>query len=183
MNRFIIAETSRCIGCRTCEVACAVSHSEDSAVATINSPTEFTPRLKLVKTSSVSAPVMCRQCEDPPCAKVCPNDAIVQEDNYVKVIQSRCIGCKTCAVACPYGAMDVVTKMVEQSHGEKSLFNRSVCQSQALKCDLCSHREQGPACMEVCPTDALMLVSPDEVESLKKKKRIAAVDQAVSMSV
>ncbi|WP_239670669.1 4Fe-4S dicluster domain-containing protein [Vibrio variabilis] len=130
----------------------------------------------------MTAPVMCRQCEDAPCAKVCPNHAIVQEDHYVKVLQSRCIGCKTCAIACPYGAMDVVTKQVEQTEGAYALFNRVVTESRALKCDLCSHRQGGPACMEVCPTNALKLVSLEEVESLKKKKRTAAVDEAVSLS-
>ena len=87
----------------------------------------------------------------------CPNNAIVSEDGCVKVLQERCIGCKSCVVACPYGAMAVVLKEVPPT--ADSLFKRPQTKAQALKCDLCRHREAGPACVEVCPTQALRLVT------------------------
>ena len=128
MNSFVIADPSLCIGCRTCEVACAVSHQSGSCSGTleregglhlaiedghlVSKDSHFQPRLKVIVGSKVTTPVLCRQCEDKPCAMACPNNAIVSEDGCVKVLQARCIGCKSCVVACPYGAMAVVVKEV-----------------------------------------------------------------------
>ncbi|ELR63867.1 Electron transport protein HydN [Photobacterium marinum] len=149
-----------------------ISHQEENTIAALD-PSDFTPRLTLVKNAEVTTPIMCRQCDDAPCAKVCPNNAIVLEDGHVKVIQSRCIGCKTCAIACPYGAMNIVTKMVEDDKGS-ALFKRYVPKSLALKCDLCSHREQGPACVQVCPTSAIQIIEPETLSETSKQKREAA---------
>ncbi|HIF9375585.1 TPA: 4Fe-4S dicluster domain-containing protein [Photobacterium damselae] len=179
MNRFVFADPNLCIGCRTCEVACVISHQADSTVAGLNA-VDFSPRLTLVKNAHVTTPVMCRQCDDAPCAQVCPNNAIVLEDGSVKVIQSRCIGCKTCVIACPYGAMNVVTKMVEETKGS-ALFKRQVPQSQALKCDLCNHREEGPACVQVCPTGAIRIIESETLTEDSKQKREAAALNAVAI--
>ncbi|MBQ4797356.1 electron transport protein HydN, partial [Pectobacterium versatile] len=70
----------------------------------------FTPRLKVVKGLNVSTTIQCRHCEDAPCANVCPNGAIVHAGDHIRVQQEKCIGCKTCVVACPYGAMTVISK-------------------------------------------------------------------------
>ncbi|VDR26885.1 Electron transport protein hydN [Raoultella terrigena] len=58
MTRFIIASAEACIGCRTCEVACALEHSASAAM--------FQPRLKVQRLDSLSVPVMCHQCEKRP---------------------------------------------------------------------------------------------------------------------
>ncbi|WPC74527.1 4Fe-4S binding protein [Vibrio porteresiae] len=182
MNRFVFADATKCIGCRTCEVACAISHQEGCS-GTLQNAESFVPRLQLVKNAQVTTPVMCRQCDDAPCAQVCPNNAIVHEDGFVKVIQSRCIGCKTCAVACPFGAMAVVTTMVEENRGAAALFSRKVPKSQAIKCDLCSHRENGPACVEVCPTGAISLINSDELQQTSQQKREQAATRAAGITV
>ena len=137
MNRFIMADAEKCIGCRTCEVACAVSHQD--AV----SAHAFTPRLRVVKGDDYTTAVGCHQCEDAPCANVCPTHAISRTAGAWLVEQTRCIGCKSCMVACPFGAMTVA---VQQSR------------PQAIKCDLCRHREEGPACVAACPTQALACI-------------------------
>ena len=139
MNRFIMADSEKCIGCRTCEVACAVSHQE---FVTAN---DFMPRIRVVKGDSYTTAVGCHQCEDAPCANVCPTGAIRRSAGAWLVEQARCIGCKSCMVACPFGAMQV--RVVED-------------RVQALKCDLCAHREGGPACVEACPTHALRCIDP-----------------------
>jgi len=181
MNRFVFADSNKCIGCRTCEVACAISHQEESG-GTLEHASCFSPRLKLVKTVDVSAPIMCRQCDDAPCAQVCPNNAIVREDGYIKVIQSRCIGCKTCMIACPYGAMNVVTAMASGATGHSALFQREVPVSLALKCDLCAHKESGPECMRVCPTGAITLIDANKLEKTNQSKREEAALSAVSVN-
>lgn len=139
MNRFIMADAEKCIGCRTCEAACAVSHQE------IVNANDFMPRIRVVKGDSYTTAVGCHQCEDAPCANVCPTGAIRRSAEAWLVEQARCIGCKSCMVACPFGAMQV---------------HRVGDYAQALKCDLCAHREGGPACVEACPTHALSCVDP-----------------------
>ena len=107
MNRFIIADTQKCIGCRTCEVACVVSHQQDQDCSTV-SARRFAPRIRVVKSDELSTATLCRQCEDAPCANVCPEGAIRHEGDVWRVDQRLCIGCKSCMVACPYGAMTVM---------------------------------------------------------------------------
>ena len=139
MNRFILADPEKCIGCRTCEVACMMSHQSSAT------PEAFTSRIRVVKGGTFTTAVGCHQCEDAPCANVCPTGAIHRAAGAWLVEQARCIGCKSCMVACPFGAMQV--RVVED-------------RVQALKCDLCAHREGGPACVEACPTHALRCIDP-----------------------
>ena len=148
MNRFIIADATKCIGCRTCEVACAVSHQENQDCAAL-SPDEFISRIRVIKDHSWTTAVACHQCEDAPCANVCPVDAISREHGHIFVEQSRCIGCKSCMLACPFGAMEVVSSRKK---------------ARAFKCDLCWHRETGPACVEACPTKALQCMDVEKVQ-------------------
>lgn len=139
MNRFILTAPEKCIGCRTCEVACMMSHQSSAT------PEAFTSRIRVVKGGTFTTAVGCHQCEDAPCANVCPTGAIHRAAGAWLVEQARCIGCKSCMVACPFGAMQV--RVV----GDRV---------QALKCDLCMLREGGPACVEACPTHALRCIDP-----------------------
>ncbi|EKK5567949.1 4Fe-4S dicluster domain-containing protein [Enterobacter hormaechei] len=139
MNRLILTDPEKCIGCRTCEVACMMSHQSSAT------PEAFTSRIRVVKGGTFTTAVGCHQCEDAPCANVCPTGAIHRAAGAWLVEQARCIGCKSCMVACPFGAMQV--RVVED-------------RVQALKCDLCAHREGGPACVEACPTHALRCIDP-----------------------
>ncbi|WP_058910543.1 electron transport protein HydN [Entomohabitans teleogrylli] len=168
MNRFIMADSGKCIGCRTCEVACVVSHQEQQDCAAVT-PGTFLPRIHVIKGASVSTAVMCRQCEDAPCANVCPNGAIVRQNDYIHVVQERCIGCKTCVVACPFGAMEVVARPVAlySPSGEVRMGERV----EASKCDLCHHRAAGPACVEACPTHALTCVESAKLEQISAERR------------
>lgn len=175
MNRFVIADPQKCIGCFTCEVACVVAHNGNRPGA-LNAA-NFLPRLKVVKEWNISTPVLCRQCEDAPCANACPNGAIVRAADSIQVLQEKCIGCKTCAVACPYGAMDIVTRQVDDvSH---PLYGRSV-KAEAQKCDLCLGRAEGQACVNACPTDALVLMTHENVELMNTKKRQRAALEGYS---
>jgi electron transport protein HydN len=167
MNKLVIADPGKCIGCRTCEVACVLTHSAPDALLKL-SPAFFIPRLKLVKTSKVSTPVQCRQCEDAPCAKVCPTGALVNSHNSIQVNQARCIGCKNCVMACPFGAMEVVTHETITPDRRPPAGTLPV---EAFKCDLCIHRTQGPICLEVCPTKAIYSIDSKALEERTRKRR------------
>ena len=67
MNPFIVADSLKCIGCRTCEVACVVAHQDEQACASV-SREAFLPRIRVVKGGTFSTAVACHQCEDAPCA-------------------------------------------------------------------------------------------------------------------
>ncbi|KNZ43359.1 4Fe-4S dicluster domain-containing protein [Acetobacterium bakii] len=173
MNYFVKGNPDLCIGCRTCMIGCVVAH-EGEKIFQMN-PWEyvFNPKLDIVKTATITIPVQCKHCENPACMNVCPVGAIEMIDNTVVVLHDKCIGCKTCMIACPYGAID----MVVASDGKKQLDNSD--RIVANKCDLCIGREEGPACIQVCPTAALKLVTEEDVAVSVSNKRTAA---AISLS-
>jgi len=82
MNDFVIADTGKCIGCRTCEIACVLAHQSSPDLAALT-PENFTARLSLVQTARVTAPIQCHQCEDAPCVKACVRGALRQGDHFV----------------------------------------------------------------------------------------------------
>jgi electron transport protein HydN len=178
LNSFVVADPNKCRGCKACELACAVVHAdnEGKTVGTVDMP--IMPRLFLVKTAQVTMPIQCRHCEDAPCANACPVDAINQVDNKILVNEEACVGCKTCMVACPVGAMDLVPKykdgqVVTQnmliSETEDGIVEKEVML--AHKCDLCVDQSNGPACIRVCPEKALELIIPKQV---KRKRNVEA---------
>ena len=161
MNRFVIADSTVCIGCRTCEAACSETHRLHGL--------QSMPRLRVMRNEKESAPQLCHHCEDAPCVRSCPNDAIAQSGDSVQVRQEKCIGCKSCMVACPFGVMQVV--VTPQAAG--------LVKASALKCDLCQGREAGPACVENCPAQALTLADDETLITLAKQRRLRSACQEV----
>ena len=134
----LFVDPSRCIGCRACEAACREcdSHKGESMIMV-----DFVDRSMNVATQ----PTVCMHCEDPvaPCAQVCPVLAItITADGVVQQAEtSRCIGCRNCVYACPFGVpkFDVDARLMK-------------------KCNLCYDRtSQGlkPWCAQACPTQAI----------------------------
>ncbi|URN98177.1 formate-dependent uric acid utilization protein AegA [Leclercia adecarboxylata] len=154
MNRFIMANSQQCIGCYACEVACVMAHNHEQHVL---SRRHFTPRITVVKEGNKRSAVTCHHCENAPCMQSCPNGAIGRAHDSVQVDGHKCIGCKACVVACPFGTMEIVTTPLAAT---------------AQKCDLCLERPQGPACVENCPADALSLVTPDNLNQLARARRL-----------
>lgn len=166
MNRFVKANPDLCMGCRTCMVACVVSHTGKHIFEIDPDSYTFNPKLHMVKTRTISVPVQCKHCENPACLTVCPQKCIRIEDAAVLVDTDNCIGCKMCMEACPVGAIDLVPVAgVVQPDGKERFV--------ANKCDLCHGQSGGPACARVCPTEALKLVSYEEINETVDQRRLA----------
>jgi hydrogenase-4 component A len=191
MNHFVIADPRRCIGCYTCMATCVENH--------IPAGLQAFPRLVVTHTRAGTMPIQCRHCEDAPCATVCPVRAITRKDNSIQINESLCIGCKLCGLACPFGAitpygtvpytheiysgqfafkeryaepalsykqdgsLEAVHPFLEWNVGQKTV---------AIKCDLCYFSPDGPACVRICPTQALHLVDEQTMSEVEKAKRM-----------
>ena len=101
-RKFVIADPATCIGCKTCMAACFHRHDVPNDVAV--------PRLTLVTTRTISAPVGCHHCAEAPCVDACPTGCLFTDDEHVGVHPDKCIGCRNCVLACPYGAVEIVTE-------------------------------------------------------------------------
>ena len=182
MNTFVVANPNKCIGCKSCEIACATAHLDVSILSAESAGVPFSPRINLIRAEKVTVPIQCRQCDDAPCANACPAAAIVHQGNKIVVKTELCIGCKACMLACPFGAIDMVPQC---KNGQKQMQGLSVINKEekhnkevmaAHKCDLCAGRTGGPACVEVCPVDAFTIVKPEVINnSIKNKRRSSAL--------
>jgi len=146
------------------------------------------PRLSMMRSAKESAPQLCHHCEDAPCAGVCPVNAINRVEGAVQLNESLCVSCKLCAIACPFGAIEMsgsrplhipananspkappappaparVSSLLDWVPGIRAV---------AVKCDLCDFDEGGPACIRTCPTGALRMVNTRDIARASKRKR------------
>ncbi|MDO4289718.1 MAG: 4Fe-4S dicluster domain-containing protein [Eggerthellaceae bacterium] len=173
-SKFVMSDPGLCIGCKTCMAACLTKHDVTGDVAKA--------RLNLVTTLSVSTPIVCHHCEAAPCASVCPTHALYRDGNRVAVRAENCIGCRSCVMACPYGAVDVVVSDLTARLGNLAI--KGVSHAAVIKCDLCVDRANGPACVAACPTSSLRLVDSDDIEAeALRRRREAAADKAAFSSI
>lgn len=137
----IFVRLDRCVGCHSCELACAVAHSAAGSLYTALAETPVPRKRVYVETvQGKNIPMLCRHCEEPACEKACLTGALTQ-DAVTRIVShdpDKCIGCWMCTMVCPYG---MVGRMME----------RRV----AVKCDRCPDRDE-PACVEACTTRALV---------------------------
>lgn len=163
-NKFVIADPRKCIGCKACMAACLVKHfvPGDMPIA----------RLNVVQSGERTAPIVCHHCENAPCANACPTKALYNEGDRVVVRMERCIGCRSCVVACPYGAVNVISRY---DSGDLGGIRVGAAQTATvIKCDRCVDRPGGPACVEACTSKALMIVDSDDIEAHTSNQRAAA---------
>jgi carbon-monoxide dehydrogenase iron sulfur subunit len=94
-------------------------------------------------------------CEDPPCVRSCPKDALRQSERTGQIIvdEDKCTGCSWCEIACPFGAIAF--------HSTKKVVT---------VCDLCDGE---PECVKACPYDALAFITPEEVMHKSRREAFA----------
>ena len=141
MNKVLVIDHEKCVGCRTCEMVCSLSHvGEVDPYRSIIIVVKFEDKVH-------SVPVNCRQCEDAPCVKTCPQRAISHDEKLIRttIDYSKCIGCRFCVFVCPFGGM--------------SFQSRS---KRVVKCDLCGG---DPWCARFCAYDALKYTEADELNT------------------
>lgn len=151
-QRGFLFDPNRCLGCRACQIACAVNRHL--------SPGVFHRRVQLVELQREQGVAKyfltsaCNHCESPECFRLCPQRAYrKRRDGVVLHDPVRCTGCGTCLRGCPFGAptIDPTT-------------------AKTTKCQLCHERLDAgemPFCVSACPVDALSLLdltdgSPDQ---------------------
>jgi formate dehydrogenase iron-sulfur subunit len=174
-------DTSVCIGCKACEVACKewnqLPEKEDELgflgqsldnTGELNGSTwrhvqfiDNVPDKTMGEGAGKAFLLMsdvCKHCQHASCMDVCPTGAIIRtEFDTVFIQEDVCNGCRNCIAACPYDVIDV--------NEEKNV---------AQKCTLCYDRLQGgmePACAKVCPTDSIQFGQLDELKTRARKRR------------
>lgn len=164
-----LIDTSRCIGCKACQVACMewndIRDEVGSVNGTYNNPTDLSASswtvMRFYEKESASPFDMewlirkdgCMHCADPGCLKSCPAPgAIIQYANgIVDFHQENCIGCGNCVTGCPFNVPRISKK-----------------DNKAYKCTLCSDRVGvglEPACVKTCPTGAIMFGSKQDMSA------------------
>lgn len=134
-------DVKKCLGCRSCEVACAVEHSLAKGLfKAIREEILSLPRKKVHSAKDKNFPVSCRHCEDPKCVDACMAAALSYDKEKGMVLhdESRCVGCWMCVMVCPYAAIRPNPKT-----------------RIPLRCDKCKDRDE-PACISACPTAAII---------------------------
>lgn len=134
MTKQIYANPDLCTGCKLCSIACSITHFG------VASPRKGAILISQNLYERYEFQSLCRHCDPAPCMDACMTGCIERDaGGVVRLDSSRCVGCWMCVMVCPY---DAIARDLEVQV--------------ARKCDLCPDRA-APACVTVCPTEALML--------------------------
>ncbi|MFH1540272.1 MAG: 4Fe-4S dicluster domain-containing protein [Elusimicrobiota bacterium] len=147
-SKKIYYDISKCLGCKSCELACAVEHSKSKNLfQAINETPSPEKRVSVEQTAEhltpytfhATMPLQCHHCEEAPCISACMSSAMYKaEDGSTQHDDEKCVGCWMCIMVCPFGAISRQQKL-------------------AIKCDLCKDNKNGPRCVASCPTKAILL--------------------------
>lgn len=164
-DKVMLNDSSKCIGCLSCAIACKKTNGlldTFSYSPSTSGDTWTTVKLNREapkdKENSINLKVQCMHCNQPSCVAVCPTGATYKrEDGIVAVDQDTCIGCRYCAIACPFSVPGVSEKT-----------------GTARKCTFCESRlteSNEPVCAEACPMDAIEFGGIDDMLS-KARARV-----------
>ena len=159
----MVIDLKTCVGCHSCTAACKSTNGTP--------PDIFFARVHEREVGEYPnarrefLPVLCNHCDEPPCVDVCPTGASYKRpDGIVAVNGDVCIGCRSCATACPYEHRHYVPPGLLASgyfNGDLTLYEkvkyRRWTEGTVIKCDFCMDRvDQGlkPACVDTCPAEA-----------------------------
>ncbi len=153
--KVISINCKKCVGCRTCEMVCSLSHDKEID--------PYHSRIKIIKWEDKAhcIPIHCRQCADAPCLEICPTKAISHDPvlGRTTIDYDKCLGCRACIYSCPFGAL---------------AFN--TVKKKVFKCDLCDGE---PMCVAFCAYGTLDYVTADE---LNKQRQIDAAGKIFELS-
>ncbi len=172
----LLIDESLCVGCDNCEKACADSHE---GLSRLNREAGKTY-------AKIHVPTSCRHCEHPYCMTDCPPNAIQRGPDGEVFISDACIGCGNCQRNCPYDVIQMdkppppKPSLLEwmlfgkgpgpgepdKAWREKQPKAKVEAAKVAIKCDMCTGKTGGPACVRACPTGAAIRVSPEDFLSV-----------------
>jgi len=156
VNRRVLIDLDRCIECGSCAAACYQSHAN-------------MPIIGFARTGPALLPMVCRQCKSASCVEACPVEAMVRDENgVVRRRLFRCIGCGSCARACPFGVLPAEPAGVPSGYRS----TERISGHQIPKCDLCEDRTASddgavPRCVAACPSGALIFVDEREAPEMR----------------
>ena len=145
-----VIDLKKCIGCHACTIACKAEHQ--IPVGVNRCWVKTVEKGTFPDTRRFFFPVLCNQCVEAPCVRICPTNALFKRrDGIVDLNGSACIGCRDCMEACPYDQLliDPNTHTAE-------------------KCNFCANRVENkllPACVSVCPTECRIFGDLDDPAS------------------
>ena len=140
MKRIYVNE-KWCLGCHLCEYECAYANSGIADMVRALKGKAIHPRVQVDEDGDIHFAVNCRHCTDPVCVQSCISGALTKgEDGIVRIDQKKCVGCLTCVLVCPYGAV------LPSPEGHA-----------AMKCQLCTDNGRDmPNCVKNCPNGAIV---------------------------
>src|SRR5512143_2042480 len=143
MSKLLVVDPSKCTGCQACEATCSTirageSRADSARISVLRFQDKF-----------FNYPAVCQQCEKPACAAACPTKALTRDEErgVVELNEGKCIGCRMCRLACPFGAINWVA-------------------GKPAKCDLCGG---DPACIRLCEPHAISYGEPNSTAVSKRR--------------